>query len=170
PRRPGHGPAGSSFWERAGGEVGRRAAQDLVLLLQPALLAAQLDQLVLLAGGLAVHDTVVDVGLAHPAPHRLGGDTEVGGDLGVRQIATAGDPHDITLELRRKLLGHSDILPAGPRPTDGVSTSPAAVPHSTFRNQPHFSEVVRRCRKPEPTTGFGLCWFGPPVHPNGDLA
>src|SRR5690606_7059940 len=125
PRRPGHGPAGNSFWERAGGEVGRRAAQDLVLLLQPALVPAQLDQLVLLAGGLAVHDPVVDVGLAHPSPHRLHGDVEVGSDLGVRQIAAASDPHDVTLELRRELLGHSDILPAGPRPTDGVSTSPA---------------------------------------------
>ena len=42
--------------------------------------------------------------------------------LGMGQIAAAGDPHDITLELGRELLGHGDILPAGPGPTDGVST------------------------------------------------
>ncbi len=33
-RRRGHGPAGTSFWEGVAGEVGRRAAQDLVLLLE----------------------------------------------------------------------------------------------------------------------------------------
>ena len=49
---------------------------------------------------------------------------------GLRQIAAAGDLHDVTLELEPELLGHSDILPAGPGPTDGVSTSPAAVPIS----------------------------------------
>ena len=33
-RRPGQGPAGTSFWERVPGEVRRRPAQDLVLLLE----------------------------------------------------------------------------------------------------------------------------------------
>jgi hypothetical protein len=63
-------------------------------------------------------------------PHRLHRDVEVGGDLGVRLIAAASDPHDVTLELRRKLLGHSNILPAGPRRSSGVSTCAAAVPRS----------------------------------------
>lgn len=43
PRRPGHGPASNSSWERSGSEVGGRAAQDLVLLLEAGLLPAQLD-------------------------------------------------------------------------------------------------------------------------------
>ena len=66
PEAPAGGPAGSSFWEAPGGEVGRRPAQDLVLHLQPALLTTLLHQLVLLGAGLAVHNTVVDIGLSTP--------------------------------------------------------------------------------------------------------
>ncbi len=98
----GHGPAGSSFWEAASGEVGRGAAQDLVLHLQPALVAAQVHQFVLVAAGSAVHNTVVDVGLLAPAAHRLHRDVEVSSDLGMAQIPSAGDPDDVTLELGRE--------------------------------------------------------------------
>ena len=50
-------------------------------------------------------------------PHRLDRDVEVGRYLGDRQITTAGDRDDITLELRRELLGHRNILPARHRRT-----------------------------------------------------
>jgi hypothetical protein len=49
-------PAVSSFWEAARGEVGRGAAQDFVLHLQPPHLAAQLHELVLLGAGLAIDE------------------------------------------------------------------------------------------------------------------
>jgi len=86
PRRPGHGPAGSSFWEVAGGEVGGRAAQGLVLHLQPAFVTAQLHELVLFGAGLPIDDAVVDVSLTDPTPHRLHGDVEVSSDLGLAQV------------------------------------------------------------------------------------
>src|SRR3712207_6277064 len=113
------------YWRDWSSDV---CSSDLVLHLQPALLPAQLHELVLLGAGLPVDDAVVDVGLAHPAAHRLHRDVEVGGDLGLTQVTAAGDPDDVTLELRRELLGHSDILSAGPRPTEAVSTQAAAVP------------------------------------------
>ncbi len=57
--------------------MGRGAAQDLVLHLQPTLLAAQPHQLVLLPVGLPVDNAVVDVRLTHPAAHRLDRNVEV---------------------------------------------------------------------------------------------
>src|SRR3712207_9288601 len=85
------------YWRDWSSDV---CAQDLVLHLQPALLPAQLHELVLLGAGLPVDDAVVDVGLAHPAAHRLDRDVEVGSDLGLAQVTAAGDPDDVTLELR----------------------------------------------------------------------
>ncbi|RBY84303.1 hypothetical protein, partial [Blastococcus sp. TF02A-26] len=40
----------------------------------------------------------------------------------------AGDPDHVTLELRRELLGHSDILPTGQDSAERVSTEGAAIP------------------------------------------
>jgi len=94
------GPAGRSFRESVLGEAGR-LAQDLVLRLEPAAGPAQPRDLGLLALGQAVFDTVIDVGLAHPATHRLGRDVEVGRDLVDRQVTTTGDGDDVALELRR---------------------------------------------------------------------
>lgn len=69
-------------------------------------------------------------GLADPAAHRLDADVEVGRDLGVRQVATAGHAHDITLELLRELLGHGDILPAGLRPQNECQPNLQQTPTS----------------------------------------
>src|SRR5208337_227166 len=55
--------------ERRGGEVGRGTSLDLVLPLQPTHPPAHLDHLGLLRGGPTVLDRVIDIGLAHPAPH-----------------------------------------------------------------------------------------------------
>jgi len=66
--------------------------------------------------------------LAHPAPNRLLGYSEVGSDLGDTQIAPTSDSDDVTLELRRELLRHGSILPAGGDPTLEMSTRPTADP------------------------------------------
>src|SRR5207302_1352850 len=100
--RPGHGPTGTSFREGVLGEVRGGAAQDLVLHLQAAGLTAQLHDLGLLRGRLALADAVIDVGLAHPTAHRLGRDIEVGRDLGDLQITAPCDRDHVTLELRRE--------------------------------------------------------------------
>jgi hypothetical protein len=88
---------------------------DVVFHLESALLAAQLHQLGLFGGGDAVADAVIDVGLAHPPTHRLHRDVEVGRDLGDRQITATSNRDHVTLELRRELLGHRNILAARPR-------------------------------------------------------
>jgi len=56
-----------------------------------------MDQLGLLGAGLALHDAVVDVGLADPAAHRLDRDVEVVSNLSVVRVTPAGDPHHVTL-------------------------------------------------------------------------
>src|SRR5581483_6453 len=71
-RRPAPGRAGTSFWEGVLGEVGGRAAADL---------AAEPHHFLLLGRGHTVLDAIVDVGLAHPAPHRLRRHIKIGGDL-----------------------------------------------------------------------------------------
>ncbi len=108
------------------------------------------------------------VGLAHPAANRLHRNVEVGSDLGLAQITAAGHTDDVTLELGRELLRHSDILPARRRPTDGVSTSPAAVPLSADRHhqrlhrgheQDREDRRAHRLRLPQWTTNaaeYGL--------------
>jgi hypothetical protein len=86
--------------------------------------AAQLDQLGGLGAALPVDHPVVDLGLAY----RLDRGVEVSSDLDLAQVTLAGDPHHVTLQLGWEPLGHSDNLPAGPRPTEAVSTRPLAVP------------------------------------------
>ena len=105
-----------------------RTAQDLILRLQPALVPAQLNQLGLLRTGPALPNPVIDLGLTHPATHRLLGDTKVDRDLRHRQITPTGNRGHVLLELRRVLLRHSDILPEDPRPSKAMSTQPAADP------------------------------------------
>jgi hypothetical protein len=133
-------------------EVGGGAAQNLVLHLQPALVTAQLDQLGLLSRGLPVHDAVVDVGLADPAAHGLHRHVEVSGDLGLAQVTAAGDPHDVTLELGRELLRHSDILYAGPRPTEAVSTHLQQSQASPMLAAPRLAHATPTLRSYEPYT------------------
>jgi hypothetical protein len=103
----------------------------LVLQLQSAPLPAELDELALLGAGPAIDNAVSDVGLAHPAAHRLDRDVEVGSDLGLAQLTAADNPDEVTLELRRQLLGHSDFLPARQDPAERVSTDGAAVPRKS---------------------------------------
>ena len=59
-----------------------------------------------------VADVVVDVGLLAQAANGLDREPEVGGDLGLGQITTAGNSDDVTQKLRRERLGRGDILPA----------------------------------------------------------
>jgi hypothetical protein len=73
-------------------------------------------------------DTVIDVGLAHPATHRLGRDVEVGRDLVDRQVTRTSDSDDVALELRRELPRREDILSEGPRPSQEMSARAAASP------------------------------------------
>lgn len=70
-----------------------------MLHLQPARVAAQLHERALLAAGLAVHDSVVDVSLLQPATHRLLRDTEVDSDLGPAQAARRAARTTSRLEL-----------------------------------------------------------------------
>jgi hypothetical protein len=98
-------------------------------------LAAQLHELVLLAAGLAIHDPVIDVGLAHPAPHRLDRDVEIGSDLGLAQVAVAGDSNDVTLEFGRDFFGTTDVLAVDLDPQKRLSTRPAAIPMDVTRGR-----------------------------------
>ena len=82
----------------------------------------------MLGGREAVLDAVVDVGLAHPAAHRLDRHTEIGGHLREGQVPSAGDRDHISLELGRELLGHRNILPARHRRAETMSTEPASDP------------------------------------------
>jgi len=58
--------------------------------------------------------------------------TDTARDLRERQITAMCDSDDIPLELGRILLGHRDILPAGPSPTKAMSTKPEADPCCGF--------------------------------------
>ena len=78
--------------------------------------------------GQAVTDPVIDIGLRDPALHRRFRDPEISRDFRTSQIAPTSDRDHITLELRRELLGHQNILPAGHRPAQRMSTNPAADP------------------------------------------
>ena len=118
----------ASFWEVILREVRGCAAEDLVLHLQPPLLSTQLDQLGLLGGGQTIADSVVDVGLGHPAAHRVLGHAEVDRNLRDRQITSPSDRDHVTLELIGELLGHRDILPARHRRAHRMSTEPTADP------------------------------------------
>jgi hypothetical protein len=78
-----------SFWGRILREVRGRPAQDLDLLLQHPVAPSERDQLVLLSGGRALDDAVVDVSLLEPTLDRVLRDPEVVGDLGVGQARGA---------------------------------------------------------------------------------
>src|SRR4029450_9257539 len=64
-------------------------------------------------------------------------------DLGDLQSSTTRDRADITLELGRELLRHRDILSVRAKPTQEVSTDPAADPGP----QVAVSAVTTRPRK-----------------------
>ena len=97
-RRRALGPAGTSFWEDIAGEVGRRAAQDLVLLFQQLVSPAQLSQLRRLVlrsaparvtrGGWS--EAVFPIGDLQSALQTGLRDPEIAGDLGDRRLALAG--------------------------------------------------------------------------------
>lgn len=103
-----------------------RPAQDLVLYLEPAAGPAQLHDLGLLARGQAVFDTVIGVGLAHPATHRLGRDVEVGRDLVDRQVTATVTAS--RLNSGGNFLGAKTSSCKGPRPSQEMSTRAAASP------------------------------------------
>ncbi|WP_246124149.1 hypothetical protein [Nocardia bhagyanarayanae] len=93
-------------------QIGGRAAQDLVLLLEQPDPAAGIAQL----GGLAARSPrlvpIIDIGLADPFRQRHRMDPEIGRDLLQRDslVPVAGDPHDVIAKLFRIRLGHCDIL------------------------------------------------------------
>jgi hypothetical protein len=91
-----------------------------------------------------ITDAVVDVGLADPAPHRLHRNVEVGSDLRVGQIAPASDSDHVTLELRRELLGHRNILPTRLHRAKAMSTDPAADPSTPLEHE-NLSGPKRSC-------------------------
>jgi len=97
--------------------IGRGTTQDLDLLLQDPVAALQGDQLLLLAGGRALDDAVVDVGLLEPTLDRVLRDPEVLGDLRVGQTRGTGHSDHVTLELGRVALRHGTSFPraVGPR-------------------------------------------------------
>src|ERR1051326_8442710 len=96
------------------GQVRRRPAQHLVLLLQQPDPLTGLPQLLGLAATNVGSAAIVDLGQAQPVEqgHRV--HTEVLGDLLDRhpRLTVAGNPNHIVTELARVGLGHSDILPA----------------------------------------------------------
>ena len=134
------GPAGTSFWEHVAGEVRRRPAQDLVLLLQ---LLGSLTQLAVL--GLQVPASAQSAGCGGPSrPGVLAvGDLQSPGETGLRDseaprdpgdglVVLAGDRDHVAPELQGSGLGTVLILPARPQPhRQGVNRtlgSPLRVP------------------------------------------
>src|SRR5690606_24497657 len=126
--RPGHRPAGTSFWGDLLREVRRRTAQDLVLLLQLAVAPLELTQF----GGLLARPprphTVVDVGGLEPVTKTGLGDSEVFGDLGDRAALTGHSNH-VTTELGGIRLGHGEHPSSADQVrTDQESTDAGALP------------------------------------------
>ena len=60
-------------------------------------------------------ELVIDVRLLHPARHRVLRHPEITSDLRLRQTGRTRDRDHVTLELRREILRHSDILPVSTR-------------------------------------------------------
>ena len=91
-------------------QVGGRAAQDLVLLLQQSVPAAELAQLRGVFTGLPGTVAVIDVCLADPFAQRHLVDAEVLDDLseGDARFTGTRDTHDVVTELLRAGLGHGD--------------------------------------------------------------
>src|SRR5699024_1549872 len=101
--------AGSTFSRQVRlGQVGSGAAQDLVLLLQQPVPAAELAQFRGVLTGLAGTVAVVDVCLADPFVERHLVDAEVLRDLRDRDavLARPGHSHDVFAELLRVGSGH----------------------------------------------------------------
>lgn len=82
-------------------EEGRRSLEDLDVLLQPAVLSAQPDQLVPLHRGRSRPLAVIDVGLPNPLPHRRLSQVEVPGHLADRAVPAVALLDDVGLEPRR---------------------------------------------------------------------
>src|SRR5699024_3957010 len=82
-------------------EVGGRAAEDLVLLLEQPVTATQIPQLGGLLTGLARPGTVLDIGLTHPVRQAGLGDPEVLRDYRelLARFAVPGDADDVVTEL-----------------------------------------------------------------------
>lgn len=93
------------------GEIGRCPAQDLVFLLEAAVVPAQLAHLGLLVAAGALTLALIYLVLAHPAKQRGLRDPDVLGDLTLGHLALQRHGHHVGLELRRVVLVHLDILP-----------------------------------------------------------
>src|SRR4051794_30710970 len=116
-RRPGRGPAGTSFWGNLFREVRGRPAQDFVLLLEQLVAFTQLPKLRRLARRGTGPDPVIDVGDLQPALQTRLGDPEVLRDLRDRRVALTGDRDHVTSELGRERFRHDRHPPSeDPRP------------------------------------------------------
>jgi hypothetical protein len=122
----------TSCQHRVASEVGRRPAQDLVLLLQLFRTLPQLTVLDLQAAagplGRCGWRTVLTVGDPQPAGKTGLRDTEAAGDLSTRLVALAGDRNHVGAELLRICRGHD--ADRGAFLTGKESTEVWAVPYS----------------------------------------
>jgi RNase adaptor protein for sRNA GlmZ degradation len=98
---------------------------------------------------------IIDVGLAHPAPHRLRRNIEISRDLVDRQITATGDRDHVTLELRREPLGHRNILRARRSSHMGCQPNPRQIPSRSSSFIRAASDVRDRGRRPASTTTVG---------------
>ena len=119
-RRPGRGPAGTSFWERVAGEVGSGAAQDLVLLLE---LLGALAQLRSSARHRRPRRARWPAGSRRPGRRTSASEpgrtrrSRSSGDLRQRLITLTGDRDHVAAELLRiRAVGTMPILPARTNP------------------------------------------------------
>src|SRR3954452_1791207 len=141
-RRPGRGPAGTSFWGNLIREVRGRPAQDFVLLLEQLVAFTQLPKLRRLARRGTGPDPVIDVGDLQPALQTRLGDPEVLRDLRDRRVALTGDRDHVTSELGRERFRHDRHPPSeDPRP------------HRSGVNRTGGSPNVRGCRR---RVAFGI--------------
>src|SRR5690606_36020433 len=114
-------------------EVGGRAAQDLVLLLQQTDPLARFTQLDVLGRGRAGPRAVLDIGLREPVRQARFADAEVSSDLLQMDawLAVPRNTHDVVAELLGVWLGHSA------HPSSGASRH-------------HRSDVTYLCSSPNP--------------------
>lgn len=118
-----------------------------VLLLETTSSSAELHELFLLSSREPVNDTIVDVGLGHPALQRRHRDVEIVSCLAEGRVAPTSNRDNVTLELRWELLRDVNILPADYRSALEMSTKPAAVPLTIHQSRERaLSGNVRNCQ------------------------
>jgi hypothetical protein len=113
--RPSRGPVETLVWEDVlSGEVRGRPLEDLVLHLQPALIAAELSEFLLLARAQArIIAAIIGVGLSHPVPQARLADRQLFRQRRDRLLAQTGQLDRSTAKLRRVRCRHGNILPGG---------------------------------------------------------